>query len=71
MFAMPVYMGGERNPEHEPIGHAVVEIYERLGSHELDPDRATNRVFELLKEAAGVRRGHSVRRAWPRRTPDC
>ena len=64
-------MDAGRNVEHEPIDRAVGEIYERLGAHELDPDRATDRVFELLKEVAGARRGSSVRRTWPRRTPDC
>ena len=64
-------MGAERNVEHEPIDRAVGEIYQRVGQRELDPDRATDRVFELLKEVAHARRGSSVRRTWPRRTPDC
>ena len=46
---MSVYMAVERSVEHEPIERAVDEIYQRLGTHALEPDRATNRVFELLK----------------------
>ena len=68
---LSVYMDAQRSVEHEPIDRAVGEIYQRLGSHELDAERATDRVFELLKEVAHARRGSSVRRTWPRRTPDC
>jgi hypothetical protein len=66
-----VYVGPARSVEHEPFEHAVDEIYRRLGCHELDADRATKRVFELLKEVAHAHRGSSVRRSWPRRTADC
>jgi hypothetical protein len=64
-------MDADRAVEHEPIGHAVSEIYQRLGSHELDPDRANDRIFELLKDVALARRTGSVRRTWPRRTLGC
>jgi hypothetical protein len=63
-------MRPESGTEHEPIERAVSEIYERLASHELDADRATERVFALLKEVTGVRRDPSVRRTWPGRASE-
>jgi hypothetical protein len=68
---LSVNMDVQRSVEHEPIDRAVGEIYQRLGSRELDAERATDRVFELLKEVAFARRGSTVRRTWPRRRRDC
>jgi hypothetical protein len=50
----------------EPFGDAFWEIYERVRTGELSPERANERVFALLKEASGARQRRSVRRAAPR-----
>jgi hypothetical protein len=50
----------------EPFGDAFREIYERVRTREIAPERATDRVFALLKEASRVRQRPSIRRAAPR-----
>ena len=57
-----------REPAIEPFGDAFREIYERVRTREIAPERATDRVFALLKEASRVRQRPSIRRAAPRST---
>jgi hypothetical protein len=62
-----VMSGPTRRGAAEPFGEALWEIYERVRTRELAPERATERIFALLKEASRIRARPSVRRAAPRR----
>jgi len=56
-------MGKPGSRAVEPFGDAFREIFERVRTGELAPERATERVFALLKEASRARQWPSVRRS--------